>query len=205
MNNVTSTLTNNKNTPIVILCGGKSSRMQRDKSLLPFNDYTSLIQYQYERLKSEFTDVYISTKKHKFDFLDSKHEDIIYDKDEEYSPIVALQTIFETLKSEKVCIITVDTPLITTVTINKLINASLASDITIATTSNREHNLCGVFSKNVLSFIKNMLRKNIHKVGYLLKHSRTNYLKCENEEEFLNMNTPDDYKAALARISLTNK
>lgn len=204
MNNAHSTLINNQNIPIVILCGGKSSRMQRDKSLLPFNDYNSLIQYQYERLKVVFTDVYISTKEHKFDFLDAKHKDVIYDKVKLHSPMVALQTILESIKSEKVFILTVDTPFVSVDTIEKLINESLAYDITIATTLNKEHNLCGVFSKSVLPLIKSMLRKNIHKVGYLLKQSHTKRLKCENDEEFLNMNTPDEYKAALARISLTN-
>lgn len=205
MNNAHSTLINNQNIPIVILCGGKSSRMQRDKSLLPFNDYNSLIQYQYERLKEKFTDVYISTKEYKFDFLDIKHRDIIYDKAKLHSPIVALQTILESIKSEKVFILTVDTPFISVDTIEKLMKESSAYDIVIATTATKEHNLCGVFSNAVLEQIKPMLKEDMHKVGYLLKQCHTKRLLCENEDEFLNMNTPDEYKVALTRISLTNR
>jgi len=40
--------------PCVILCGGKSSRMGEDKALLPFGEYSTLVQYQYERLQSVF-------------------------------------------------------------------------------------------------------------------------------------------------------
>ena len=48
--------------PCVILSGGKSSRMGEDKSLLPFSSSNTLIQYQYERLKPYFKEIYISSK-----------------------------------------------------------------------------------------------------------------------------------------------
>jgi len=35
--------------PLVILCGGKSSRMKEDKALLSFASSTSLSHYQYSR------------------------------------------------------------------------------------------------------------------------------------------------------------
>ena len=55
--------------PCVIFAGGKSSRMGRDKSLLPFGGFETLTQYQYERLKKIFANVYISCKnRSKFDF-----------------------------------------------------------------------------------------------------------------------------------------
>jgi molybdenum cofactor guanylyltransferase len=54
----------------VILCGGKSSRMGEDKSLLPFSSSNSLTQYQYERLKPYFKNIYLSSKINKFDFAD---------------------------------------------------------------------------------------------------------------------------------------
>ena len=96
--------------PCVILSGGKSSRMGEDKSLLPFSSSNSLIEFQFNRLKPYFKDIYISSKNDKFDFLKDKSK-LILDKNQDiYSPILALQTILE--KFDKVFIITVDTPLI---------------------------------------------------------------------------------------------
>ena len=54
----------------VILSGGKSSRMGEDKSLLPFSSSQTLIQYQYDRLKPYFKNIYISSKVDKFNFLE---------------------------------------------------------------------------------------------------------------------------------------
>jgi len=189
--------------PCVILCGGRSSRMGEDKSLLPFSNSNSLTQYQYDKLKNNFEDVYISSKVDKFDFLTNKEKYLILDKGEIFSPIVALQTILQTIKTSKVFIITVDTPLVSIDSINKLISNSNEYDICVAQTL-RTHNLCGVFSTSLLKFINKMLSEDIHKVNYLLKNNNTNYIEFLNDDEFINLNNKDEYKKALNIISKSN-
>ena len=182
--------------PCVILCGGKSSRMGEDKALLPFSNYDTLTQYQYERLKPYFKEVYLSSKTNKFDF----DADIIYDTTSfESSPLIALKSILETIESDKVFIITVDTPFIKTVTIGKLIINSNISNITIAITSN-EHYLCGVYDKSCLSLINKMILDNNHKLGNLLKNISSKKIQFYDENEFLNLNKIEDYKKALSII-----
>lgn len=183
--------------PCVILCGGKSSRMGRDKALLPFSNSNSLAQFQYERLKPYFKETFISSKINKFDFP----VNLILDKEEEYSPIVALKSILENLtNSEKVFIITVDTPLVKIDSIEKIIKESINNDITVAQ-AERTHNLCGVFDKKILSFIEEMLIGNIHKIGYLLKNNKTKLVNFPSEREFINLNKIEDYEEAKDIIS----
>ncbi|MBL3521036.1 molybdenum cofactor guanylyltransferase MobA [Aliarcobacter lanthieri] len=185
--------------PCIILSGGKSSRMKEDKSLLPFGFENSLIEYQYKRLKPYFKNIYISSKTDKFNFLNTNN--LILDNNQEiYSPILALQTILETLENEKVFIITVDTPFIKIETISELINESQEFDITIAQTS-RIHNLCGVFSKDILNVIKAMIKDDIHKINHLIKSTNYKILEFKNEDEFLNLNSKDDYCKALKLIT----
>jgi molybdopterin-guanine dinucleotide biosynthesis protein A len=131
--------------PCVILCGGKSSRMGEDKALLPFKNSNTLIEYQYNRLQQIFSDVFISLKKDKVNFT----KNIIYDKNQNISsPMIALDSIFESIKNDKVFIITVDTPFITKQTIEDIINNSQNHEITIAKTNgDKTHNLCGVFAR----------------------------------------------------------
>lgn len=186
--------------PCVILCGGKSSRMKEDKSLLPFSSSKTLTQYQYEKLKPHFKELYLSSKLDKFDF----DANIIFDENEEFSPIVALQTILKKLSShKKVFIITVDTPLVKIESIKQLIEASNDVNICVAKTE-KTHNLCGVFSTNMLIDINKMLEKNIHKVGFLLKNTKTSYINFSDNDEFINLNNPDDYKEACSIISNAN-
>jgi len=58
----------NQSRNAIIFAGGKSSRMGRDKALLPFGEYSTLCEYQYQRLAKIFETVHISTKEAKFDF-----------------------------------------------------------------------------------------------------------------------------------------
>lgn len=174
--------------------------MGEDKALLPFSNSNSLTEYQYNRLKPYFKNIYISSKTDKFNFLKNKTTDLILDKGEVYSPIVALETIIENVNSQKIFIITVDTPLVKIESIKKLIDNSSNSDITVAQTE-RTHNLCGVFDKLILSEIKAMLNKDIHKVGFLLKNLHTSYVDFPNESEFINVNDKDEYNRAKSFIS----
>ena len=183
--------------PCVILSGGRSSRMGEDKSLLPFANSNTLTQYQYDRLKPYFKNIYISSKIDKFDFLDKK--ELLLDKSEVYSPIAALESIFTKLESEKVFIITVDTPLVTIESIEKMIEQSKATDITVAQTQ-RVHNLCGVFSQSCLKLINKMLEDDFHKVGFLLKNLSTKYIEFPKDEEFINLNRKEDYERAISII-----
>lgn len=190
--------------PCVILCGGQSRRMGEDKSLLPFSNSNSLTQYQYNKLKPHFNEIYLSSKVDKFDFDFNKDKYLILDKGDVFSPLIALETIFKTIKSSKVFIITVDTPLVTIESISRLINESINSDICVAQTQ-RTHNLCGVFSTNLLDEVKQMLSKDIHKIGYLLKNNKTKYIDFINEDEFINLNNKDEYNKAMSIISKSNK
>ncbi len=186
--------------PCVILCGGKSSRMGEDKALLPFASSNSLTQYQYDRLESYFKNIYISSKIDKFSFLKNKSKNLILDDGEIYSPIVALKTILNRINDENIFIITVDTPLVTLETINSLIDKSEEFDITVAQTE-KTHNLCGVFNKSCLYLLEDMINKDIHKVGYLLKNMNTQYIKFPNDNEFINLNDKDEYSKAKTLIS----
>lgn len=181
--------------PCVILTGGKSSRMGEDKSLLPFKNSNTLIEYQYNRLSKIFSNVYISLKNDKIDFTNN----IIFDNTKSISsPMIALDSIFETIKNDKIFIITVDTPLVEKEIIKNIINNSQNHEITIVQTNkNKTHNLCGVFSKSLHQQIKQFINEDIHKIGLLFEDNTTNIIDYANENEFLNVNTKEDYLKAL--------
>lgn len=185
--------------PCIILSGGKSSRMGEDKSLLPFKNETTMIEYLYKKLTPIFKKVYISTKTAKFKNLKLENSKLILDSNQTiFSPMIALETIFQTLKDKYIFIITVDTPLIQEKTIEELIKNSTKFLITIAKDKeNNTHNLCGVFSRDILPIIQKMIQQDIHKINYLIKNSK-NYQEIvfENNEQFLNINTKKNYQEA---------
>ncbi len=176
--------------------------MGEDKSLLPFSTSKTLIQYQYERLKPYFKNIYISSKINKFDFLETDF--LILDENQEvFSPILALDSIFNKLKNQKIFIITVDSPFVSIETISKLIIESENYDICIAQTQ-KTHNLCGIFSSNISKTIKSMIKNDIHKIFYLIKNSKYNIIEFPNNSEFMNINDKEEYIESLYYINKSN-
>ena len=187
-------------TPCIIFAGGKSSRMGEDKSLLPFPPYNSLTEFQFHRLSKIFKDVYISTKDiTKFDFKAPFIKDV--KTDGVYAPTAGFISIFEQLQSEKIFVLSVDSPFVTKEIIEKLFyEDEKRLDATIAKTAYGIQPMCGIYHRTLQNSFISMLQNNNHKLGYLLKSSNTKFVNFKDKKAFLNLNYPEEYKEALMLI-----
>jgi len=184
--------------PIVIFSGGKSSRMGKDKALLPFAQYNSLAQYQYERLSKNFKYVYISTKTNKFDFEANIILDIDYQTS---SPLIALISSLEFLKTDNIFILSVDAPFVDITTIMNIINQhQIKYDASIAKSPYGLEPLCGLYSLKILPIAKQELEKNNHSLRAMLTKAKTQFIEFNQKKIFTNLNYPTDYKQALSLL-----
>jgi molybdopterin-guanine dinucleotide biosynthesis protein A len=186
-----------KNTIAVVFAGGKSSRMGKDKALLPFSNHNSLAEYQYRRLSKIFDRVYISAKSDKFDFDVNIIEDCYADS----SPLVALISIFETLDVDEVFILSVDAPFVTEDIIDKLYTEAKESSVAIIAESNHGlEPLCGIYRRIILKKAKEALALNRHRLVSLLDEVDGQKVKIDDRESFMNLNHPFEYEEAMIRI-----
>ncbi len=177
--------------PCVILAGGKSSRMGVDKSLLSFNGFDTLCEYQVSRLKPLFKSLHVSSKDNKFDF----ETDLILDEEDEvFSPMVALGKILSHFENEMVFIMAVDIPYVGANEIEKMYLHVEDYDIVIPRTKHYKHTLCGFYNSSLHLTCKSLIDQNIHKMQKLLDASRVKYVDFENEKNFTNLNFLDQYK-----------
>ncbi|MEA3228117.1 MAG: molybdenum cofactor guanylyltransferase MobA [Campylobacterota bacterium] len=186
--------------PCIIFAGGRSSRMGEDKALLPFGNSKTLTQFQLSRLDKIFKKVYISCKeREKFDFEASFIEDI--KTDDIYAPTTGFISIFKELEDESFFVISVDTPFIDEKEILKLLkNDNKLYDATIASTHLGIQPMCGIYHRSLEQKFIDMLQKENHKLGFLLKNSSTNFVLFDNDKPFLNLNHPHEYEKALTLI-----
>ena len=186
--------------PCIIFAGGKSSRMGEDKALLPFAGFNTLSEYQYSKLSKIFKNVYISCKdKSKFDFVANFIED---ETDIDiFAPTVGFITAFKKLKSEKIFVISVDTPFISYEEIKMIYNNDTQSyDATIAQTDNGIQPLCGIYHNSLIASFTTMIQTNEHKLGFMLKNANTKYIYFNDAKPFLNLNHPHEYQEAIRII-----
>ncbi len=183
--------------PCVIFAGGRSSRMGKDKALLPFGGYDTLTEFQLQRLQKIFKTVYISCKsKEKFS-LDALYiEDIVTDN--VYAPTTGFIAIFDALKEDAFFALSVDAPFVDEESILKIIKGdSKELDACISQTDSGIQPMCGIYHSSLKKSFVRMLQEDSHKLGFLLKNSNTRFIHFENQKKFLNLNKPQEYKEAL--------
>jgi len=185
----------------VIIAGGKSSRMQEDKALLPFGDFPSLAEYQYGRLSKLFSKVYISAKEDKFDF----EVDIIKDVNKVSSPLVALVSIFETLDVDEIFVLSVDAPFVEKVVIEKLYEIEKSKfDIIVAESKHGVEPLCAIYNRSFLAKAKIALKNNQHSLQSLINDLEVKKVLIEEERYFMNLNYPKEYEEAKKLLEREN-
>jgi molybdopterin-guanine dinucleotide biosynthesis protein A len=179
--------------PAVIFAGGKSSRMGKDKALLPFGGYDSLVEYQYAKLQKLFNDVYISAKNDKFDF----NANVIYDTYTINSPLGAIISVLE-YTQRPTFILSVDAPFVDEDIIQKLISKYENSSIaTVAQTKDGLQPLCAIYNLSFVPKAKVQFQNGNHKINYILKNENITSVFFEDDNKFLNVNYPKDYQKAL--------
>ena len=182
----------------VLFAGGKSSRMGRDKSLLPFGGYDTLCEYQFQRLKKLFSKVYVSTKEQKFGF----EAPLIFDRYPQSSPLVGLLSVFETISEDACFILSVDAPFVDEAVITKLHKESEGHtyDAIIAQSPGGRQPLCGIYKRSIIPCAKAFIAEDNHKLNALLQAANSHFVMFENEAEFENLNHPHEYEAALKTV-----
>ncbi|WRC73419.1 molybdenum cofactor guanylyltransferase MobA [Helicobacter pylori] len=185
------------NIPCVLLAGGKSSRfitnnIQTNKALMPFESYSSLLEYQYTRLLKLFKKVIISTKKSlklNAPYLLEKESDL-------FSPLFGIHNAFLTLQTPYIFFIPIDTPLVSLESIKALCGIKNFSVI-YAKSPTKEHYLISLWHQNTLNALNYALKTQNYRLSALVKNTSSVAINFNQEEEFLNLNTLKDYELAV--------
>ena len=179
----------------VILAGGRSRRMGRDKSLLPFGGYPTLAEYQYRRLARIFSRVSLSSKEGKFTF----DAPLIPDRSEQFSPMIALASILEGAEAKAVFVLGVDMPFVEKEVIEELRKASSdkpLAEIVVARSPTGVEPLCAIYRRSLLPKIEKLIASGNHRLRSLLETSPTLEIPFSETGPFVNLNHPEEYERA---------
>lgn len=196
----------------IILSGGKSSRAGTNKALLKFGTET-MIEKMYTLFSEIFGDVIISTNHpEEYPFLPGKK---IRDEVTNCGPLGGIHAALKEANSESAFIISCDLPFITGEAIEYIVKHIGLPPITIPVVGEKIHPLCGVYSKDVVPILDDILnlkksfsedemsqKQKVFGVYSLLKKVEVTEVIMDiapffDDNIFFNLNTREDYEKAL--------
>lgn len=181
------------NATAIILAGGKSSRMGRDKSLLSTNDIP-LIGKIASQLEGHFQEIIISANDmEKYRFL---HLPVIPDLEGGKGPLMGIYSALMRSNHEINFVVACDIPDLDLQYVKELVREAKDHQIVVPIWSDgRLEPLFAVYKKSVIDNIKILLDAGQRKIRLLFESADVKYLPLPDEGKwYRNLNTMKDYE-----------
>lgn len=115
----------------------------------------------------------------------------------DFSSMLALYSVLKAFEKKFVFIIGVDTPFVSEKSIQRLILSANEALMIVPSVANRAHFLCAFYHSQIAPLCLKCLQNGVHKISALSQNLPPNALKFvefSDENEFFNLNTPQDYE-----------
>jgi len=187
----------------IVLAGGRSSRMGQAKALLPF-DGTPLIVHIVDVLQPLFEEiVVVAARGHALPAMPVKvvHDDVAYQ-----GPVGGITYGLKATTRDVSFVTSCDSAFLNPALVAHLVSQVAGHDVVVPFWDGRLQPLHAVYRRSVLPLLEDQLARGELRPVSLFDRVRTRRVEAEeirrfdhDGASFFNMNTPDDYAAALER------
>lgn len=178
----------------VILAGGASSRMGRDKSLV-LVDGKPLIQKVREQLSLRFDDVLISTNDGgKYAFLGAR---CVPDLQPGNGPLMGIRTALEAARHDRVFVTACDIPVVDDDTVERMLVLAEDFDCVVPRTRVGHEPLFAVYRRSAIPAMCDVLASGERRIRAVFPRVRTHVFDLGPAEWYRNLNTSEDLAAFL--------
>lgn len=175
----------------ILLAGGKSSRMGRDKAALPFQGMT-LLEWQVQKLRSlGMEDIMLSGLRRETAGLR-----VVPDEFPGRGPLGGLHACMKAAIYPRCLVLSVDVPLVPSQALTELVKVhrESGSAVTLLRHGEKWEPLLGVYQSGLYRAAEPILRGENTAVRRLLDETGFRPVDWQDDEAlFLNCNTPEDY------------
>ena len=183
----------------IILAGGKSSRMGKNKAHL-LSDDKSFILKSILLLKTLGIDVMVIGEPDEYPNLNVPvYPDLIKEK----GPAGGIYTGLYQSKQKRNLIISCDMPQLESSLLKELMNNYKEEDALICISKNKLHPLVGIYHQNSLYQFRKSIEQDNLKLSKIIErlNFKTHEVLQEEMHQLLNINTMDEYKGYMNNIS----
>ena len=184
----------------ILLAGGKSERMGREKGFIRVGD-SMMYQFPLNVLESLCHKILISTRKQLE--IEEAHEQV-KDLISDIGPMGGLYTCLKHSETDLNLVVPYDLPLVNRELFLHLLKHVDGYDIVIAAKEpGKPEPLCGIYRKTVLPVMQTMIHEKNYAIHQLLTRVNSNILIVDHtlpffhEKLFINVNSPSDLKDIL--------
>jgi molybdopterin-guanine dinucleotide biosynthesis protein A len=183
----------------IILAGGMSSRMGKDKGLVLFKG-KPLIEYALSIMKNVSAEILISTNNPDYDYLKIP---LVKDTYNNIGPMGGIHSCLLKSKSEWNCILSCDMPLVKPELFQYLMQFSENAWVVLPTTDGiHPEPMCGIYNRKVLPLMEQFINARNYKLPDLFRSIPFKMILISNELDFysddlfMNLNSLEEIKSA---------
>ena len=184
-----------KDRTAIILAGGQSSRMGKDKGLMLFNG-KMLVEYVIDTVKKITDNIIIVTANSDYNQLGYP---CIEDEMKDKGPLGGIYTGLVKSSTQKNLFVGCDMPFLTEKFLSSLINSCSDEDVLLTEHEGKAEPLCSVYDKNCMAHIRQMIEKNQLKITDALAGLKIRVISFDKEDwfkgnEFANINSIEELR-----------
>jgi molybdopterin-guanine dinucleotide biosynthesis protein A len=181
----------------LVVCGGKSNRMGKDKSMLDYHGQPQRY-YLYEMLKQLCEEVFISCSKEQVSDIPSDYK-VIPDaaEYEDIGPMAALLSAFKKYPKANFLVVGCDYPFINNHHLKKLLNVKLETIPAVAYYDKIEEKfepLLAAYHTDIKNILKKHFKQNDYSLQKVLEEVDAYRINARSTEIIRSINTTKEYK-----------
>jgi molybdenum cofactor guanylyltransferase len=180
----------------ILLAGGQSRRMGRDKALLPWNGQPLIAHIADQMRPCVETLIVGANDAARYAFLGLR---IVPDREPGQGPLMGLASCLAASRQELNLVVGCDMPWITPPLVAALLAQAADHDAVVPRSAAGPEPLCALYRQSCLPAAEALLARGARRLGDLLATVRVRWIAAEDlpgTQWQRNLNTPEDYQAA---------
>jgi len=177
----------------VVLAGGQSTRMGRDKALLPVSG-RPMIEHIVSQLRPHFSQILVSADDaSKFSFLDLE---VVPDRRPRQGPMMAISSALERSRNDLCFVVSCDVPRLPAPLMLRLLReARGGADVVVPVDHNSLYEpLFAVYRRRIKPLLDRALEQQVRRIVRIYEDCDVKTVQLAEGEAPLNLNTPVDYE-----------
>ncbi len=189
---------------VMIIAGGKSSRMGKDKRFLTVDNCSLLELTLQKTAQLSFAEAYLCGECHQaeglFELAKWYGLTLVADKRQGAGPLEGLRAGLAHLQAEYALALSCDMPLFRYEVIRPLLAEARGEMAIIPVVNGRRQPLAGLYHRDLLPTVEAALQRGDYKIGQVIDSVPHKLVELGDNDAFFNVNRPSDFRLVQGRL-----